>query len=134
VKALSVGIFVLLFFSYLATIICYQRIKAFLKANMQTDVVHGVNRKTLNKIIRSMLIQVGYKIDHIKIIYLMFFYFNFNITGICANFPFAAQHLSLFCGNFCQFWGHFPAKILLSVFCFLQLAPNDESSGHTVDN
>jgi hypothetical protein len=59
VKALSVGIFVLLFFSYLATIICYQRIKAFLKANMQTDVVHGVNRKTLNKIIQSMLIQVG---------------------------------------------------------------------------
>jgi hypothetical protein len=67
-KALSVGIFVLIIFSYFATIVCYQRIKAFLKANMLEDVVRGMKRKTLNKIIRSMLIQVGSKIIIINVV------------------------------------------------------------------
>jgi hypothetical protein len=55
-------------FGYLATIICYWRIKAFLKANMQINVVHGVKRKTLKNIIGSMLIQVNW----------MFYYSIFN--------------------------------------------------------
>jgi hypothetical protein len=57
-KIVYMGLICCTIFNYLATIFCYLRIKAFLKANMQTDVVHGVNRKTLNNIIRSMLIQV----------------------------------------------------------------------------
>ena len=57
-KIVYVGEISIVIFLYFATIYCYWRIKAYLKANMQMDVVHGVKRKTLKNIIRSMLIQV----------------------------------------------------------------------------